>query len=285
MKIYAFGEVLWDIYPDKKTLGGAPLNFGAHLSRLNEEVYLLSSVGGDPLGKETIEAVKSFGVKTDYISVIDNKETGKCLVSLNEKGIPNYNLLSDVSYDYINTEKVSLSADVLYFGTLALRSENNLNALQSLLGRVDFGEVFVDVNIRPPHYSEKTVLFAIKNATILKISDEELETVATLIDSTPDNLISDLKKLSDKLKIVIITKGSDGAEAYNLKTNEKESVPAVKTKVVSTVGAGDSFSAAFMSAYLYDKSLEECLKKASLLASIVVSSLGAVPDYDVSKLN
>jgi fructokinase len=284
MKIYAFGEVLWDIYPDKKALGGAPLNFGAHLSRFGEEVYMLSAVGNDDLGKETLEAIESLGVKTDFVSVLDDKETGKCLVTLDEKAVPRYNLLSDVSYDYI-TPEIKTGADVLYFGTLALRSENNFNSLSALLGKYNFGEVFVDVNIRPPHYSEKTVLFAIKNATILKISDEELETVAELISSTPETLINDLKKLSSKLKVIIITKGGKGAEAYNLKTNKKISVAAEKAEVVSTVGAGDSFSAAFLSSFLYNEDLEKALKKASRLASIVVSNLEAIPEYNPQELN
>ena len=254
MKVLAFGEVLWDVYPDEKCLGGAPLNFGAHLAKHGEDVYLLSAVGTDTLGREAVERVKTWNIKGDYISVLNEKETGKCLVTLDKNAVPSYDLLSDVAYDYIRCDSVNEKFDVLYFGTLALRSGYNFNALSELLASRKFENVFVDVNIRAPFYSAETVAFAAANATVIKVSLEELPTVCNLLNFEPTEdhqlFAEALAEKFDNLKLVIITLGADGAFAYDCATKTAFYSPCEKTKVVSTVGAGDSFSAAFLHKYM-----------------------------------
>ena len=168
MKILAFGEILWDIFPDKKCIGGAPLNFAAHAAKQGSEAYILSAVGQDTLGDEAIKFLKDKKINTDYVKR-GQLETGKCLVTLDEKGVPSYNLLSGVAWDEIEGE-ISEDFDVFYLGTLALRSEVNLNSVKNLLGSNSFKEIFADVNIRPPHYSAESITLLSENATILKIS-------------------------------------------------------------------------------------------------------------------
>ena len=133
MKILAFGEVLWDIYDDERYIGGAPLNFAAHLSMHGEDVYMISSVGNDELGKESIQNIKKLNINTEYISISNKWSTGKCFVTLDENTTPRYDLLCGVAYDYISSEKVEGDFDVLYFGTMALRSEYNISSLKELL--------------------------------------------------------------------------------------------------------------------------------------------------------
>lgn len=284
MKILSFGEVLWDVYFDKKYLGGAPLNFAAHIARHGFDAYILSSVGEDVLGNQTLERIENLGVVTDYVSLIKGKETGKCLVSLDENYVPGYNLLCDVAYDYISSENVSGDFDVLYFGTLALRGEYNCNSVKRLLESKRFKEVFADVNIRPPFYNKETVELAVKNATILKISLEELSLVLGLldIDTTLDysDAARSLCRKYANLSLIIITLGADGAYAFWGDGMCEYYCPCVPAEVVSTVGAGDSFSAAFLYQYLNGAGLEYSMDYASRIAGFVVSKYEALPDYN-----
>lgn len=286
--LLAFGEILWDVYPEEKFLGGASLNFAAHFAKFGHKADMLSALGNDALGEEARAKLVEWKLDHRFVPALGEKETGKCLVTLDENSIPSYNLLNDVAYDYISCDEVSRSFDVLYFGTLALRSDYNFASLKALLARQSFGEIFVDVNIRPPFYSEKTVRFAVQNATILKISQEELPTVAALLgsDERTDHVAfaASLARHYPNLKCIIITLGGDGAYALLCKRGESAFCPAEKVSVKSTVGAGDSFGAAFVSEYLSGKSLAACLKTASAVAGFVVSQTAAVPDYDPKAL-
>lgn len=285
MKILSFGEVLWDVFESGEFIGGAPLNFAAHLAKMGENAYILTSVGKDALGTKTIEKINDFGVKTDYLSVVNTLETGKCLVTLDNNKIPQYNLLNNVAYDKILSENIPDDFNVLYFGTLALRNEFNRSALNKLLDSHCFKEVFVDVNIRPPFFSNDTVEFAVKNATILKISDEELPIISRLLSINCENDFA--KNLCEKyrnLKLVIVTRGENGSYCFDADQNREYTAESVKVSVASTVGAGDSFSAAFLHKFLSGYDIGHCLNFASKVAAFVVSETEAIPDYNPEKI-
>ena len=286
MKVLSFGEILWDVYPDKKCIGGAPLNFAAHLARHRVETYMLSALGSDELGKDALLKLSDFGISAKYVSFPDEKKTGRCDVTLNKDGVPSYNLLDDVAYDYIDTVCVDEDFDVIYFGTLALRSEYNFNSLSSLLASRHFAEVFVDINIRAPFYSKENVCFALENATILKVSDEELPVVAKMAGIEECNHKVFAKRLLDiykNLKCIIITLGPDGACAFDTGGKKEYSCGASDVEVVSTVGAGDSFSAAFLYKYMGGCDIGDCLEYASSIAGFVVSRYEAIPEYTVAE--
>lgn len=238
-------------------------------------------MGNDILGEETIKAIKEFGIETNFISVNSEKITGRCDVTLDENQIPTYNLLQDVSYDYIPTENIGNYFDVLYFGTLALRNNFNRNSLNKLLSRNNYKEIFVDVNIRAPYYSKETVEFSLKNATIFKISDEELPIVAETLNITHmtiKDFTETLHKMFSDIKLIIITLGKNGAFAFDCKSNNYFFCPAENVNVVSTVGADDSFGAAFLYNYLCGRDIGMCLMDAAKLSGYVISHKGAVPD-------
>lgn len=283
MKALVFGEVLWDVYGDKKAIGGAALNFAAHLAKHGNFVSLLSSVGRDAEGEETLEIIKGFGISTDYISVLCDRSTGKCLVTLDENAAPSYNLLQDVAYDYITCKSNPDEFDALYFGTLSLRSEHNINQLKKILNSCSFKDVFVDLNIRLPFSTKDAVKFALENATILKVSDEEMPFVANALGLTDTNDCRNFaKKLSDRfknLKCIVVTLGAQGAYALDVSNNTESSCEAKKVTLASTVGAGDSFFASFLDQY-YKQPLAFALKYASEVAGYVVSCYDAAPDYD-----
>lgn len=283
MKALAFGEVLWDVYNDKKTIGGAPLNFAAHLAKHGNSVSLLSSVGRDAEGEEALDIIKSLGISTDHVSVLCDRSTGKCLVTLDENAVPSYNLLEDVAYDRITCKSDLDGFDVLYFGTLSLRSKHNMDRLKEILNLCSFKDVFVDLNVRLPFSTEDAVKFAVEKATMLKVSDEEMPFVANALGLTrADDYRIFAKELSDRfknLKCIVVTLGARGAYALDVSKNIESSCEADKVALASTVGAGDSFSASFLDQY-YKKPLELALKYASKIAGYVVSCYDAVPNYD-----
>ena len=284
MKLFAFGEVLWDVFPDKKFIGGATLNFAAHFAKQGGESYFCSAVGNDALGKDAIAEIKNFGINDDYLQILNDKLTGQCIVTLDERGIPSYNLLSDVAYDNIkNPLKKGDSFDLLYYGTLSFRGENNARELSDLLKCASFKKRFVDINIRHPHSTEKSVLFALENADIIKISDEELPFVLGVCkieyDNDPKSAAVALCQKYPNIEILITTLGEKGSFAYCSAEKTLHASPAAKAEVVSTVGAGDSFAATFMMEYLSGKSIPDCLKRASEISAFVVSKKEAVPEY------
>ena len=280
MRVLSFGEIIWDVFPDDKHLGGAPLNLAAHCALQGADAFVISATGRDRLGKELLEGVKNLGVSTKYISE-NEKTTGKCIVTISENTAPKYQLLSDVSYDYIKAPDISgESFDVLAFGTLALRTENNKKALKDIIGSGCFSEIYSDINIRPPHYSKDSINFALKNATIVKISDEELPVITNTLWNLQLSVNDSILKLAEhyqNLKIIILTLGEKGSVAYDCKDKKLYKADAVKTSVKSTVGAGDSFGATFLTSYFKGLDIQSCLNYASKVSAYVVSNQEAIP--------
>lgn len=287
MKLLSFGEIIWDVYPNEKYLGGAPLNFAAHFAKQGGDAYILSALGDDELGKEALNKLPLWKVNSEYVSVLSGKETGKCLVSLNERGVPSYNIVRDSAYDYIDCSAVSNGFDALYFGTLALRNEENRQGLVGLIKSHSFREIFADVNLRKPFISRESLMLCMENATVLKISDEELPSVSKMVFDTEysyKDIVTEISKAFQNIKLIIITLGEKGSLAYDVLNKASFSCDAESVTVASTVGAGDSFSAAFLYKYMSGFDINSCLKTASRISAYVVSKTEAVPKYDPDKL-
>ena len=203
MKIVAFGEIIWDIYPDERCIGGAPLNFTAHAAQLGAQALLISAVGDDALGVAAREQLRHFGVDDAAISTVSGKPTGQCIVTVDGQNTPHYDLLSDTAYDAIFCDAVP-NCDAFVFGTLIQRSRYNRRTLQQLLENGHFGEVFCDLNIRPPYYDAESVERCLRYATILKVSREELPAVTQLlydasldVEAAVERICTDVAFLSD----------------------------------------------------------------------------------------
>lgn len=289
MKVLAFGEVLWDVFPNGKKLGGASMNFAAHMARLGTEAYLYSAVGKDELGDAVFENMDKLGLKKDFVAVNPQKSTGVCNVTLDEYGEPSYDLVFDVAYDNIcvsNAEIESINRhkfDVLYFGSLAQRNGISANTLKEITESCSFKEVFCDINIRQNYYSKELIEDCFRRSTIIKVNRDELELVKLLgiVSSELKTMEEACEVLCGKfnLKVVIVTLDSDGAAAYSY--NEKtlymsERQPA---NLVSAVGAGDSFSACFLYNYLSGKDVKICIDRANILGAYVVGFEEAIPEY------
>ena len=177
-KILTFGEIIWDVYENGSFIGGAGLNFAAHCSKCGAESILFSAVGRDDFGKRTMDFVKDLRISCEHIKVLD-KPTGQSVVSLDERGTPDFYITEDVAYDNIRLTDDDLSFinessfDALYFGTLIQRSAVSRESLKKLLSSCSFGEIVCDVNLRKNCYGADSVRLCLENATVLKISIEE----------------------------------------------------------------------------------------------------------------
>ena len=281
IKLLSFGEICWDIFGEEKTLGGAPLNLAAHAARQGAEAALLSAVGADALGEETLSVIPSLGVRTDYISTCAELSTGKTIVTLSDQGIPSYYIPDPLAYDRISVNTpLDESFDVLAFGTMALRGDHNRRTLTEILEKNRFSEIYTDLNIRPPFYSRESIHLCLSHATLVKISDEELPTVSRTLFGTEEAEESTVKRILSaypQIGLLILTKGAKGAICFDAKTGRAISCPAEPAQVVSTVGAGDSFGATFLVHYLKTYNIPDALKQAAKISALVVASPDAVP--------
>ncbi|MBR6350173.1 MAG: carbohydrate kinase [Lachnospiraceae bacterium] len=283
MKLTVFGEILWDITEDEKNIGGAPFNFAAHAARQGADVCLITAVGNDESGDEALRECERMNLPTDCIARVD-RPTGSCRVQLQD-GTPAYDLSGDMAYDHIPLPECFKSMRVpskrepsaFYFGTLAQRSSDSRETLKELLKRREFfDEVFLDINIRQDYYSDELIDESIRAATILKISRDEIYVLN--IPGEPQDICRQLSRKYKNLKMIIVTLDSDGAFVYE-KGGRITRSGKPDCEVVSAVGAGDAFSAAFLVNYMNRLSVRECLKRAVALAGRVCGKVEAVPTY------
>ena len=282
MKALAFGEILWDVFGGKKTIGGAPLNVLGHIRRLGGEATIISAVGDDELGKASLSRLDELGIDSSYVH-LSQWGTGRAVVSLCD-GIPSYAFDTPAAWDGISLSATQLDAlekenwDVFVYGTLAQRGECSAATLSRLLERVNAREFFFDVNLRLDYYSRACVERGLERASILKMNDEELPVIASLLGRDEKDFIPWLLDCTG-LRRVILTSGKKGSDCYE--KGRTSHAGTQKVEVVDTVGAGDSLSAAFLYFISQGDDSAEALSKASILADYVVTRTGAIPEYDV----
>lgn len=283
MKILSFGEILFDIIEGEPHLGGAPLNFAAHLAKCNLESYIFSRVGADELGRKAIDQIERLGVKTVFIQEDERKHTGTVPVSFRD-GQPDYVIIENVAYDFIELDADGavlndLDFDVLYFGTLAQRNSQSANSLKKLIVRNSFRHIFYDINLRKNSYSKEVVHNSLQLCTILKLNDEEVKVISEMFYEEQLDLEAFLEQLAKgfKIEIVIVTAGEKGCYIYQPGT--LSFVKGYPVDVVDTIGAGDAFSAAFVFQYLKHQDVLKAAAVANKLGAFVAGSRGAIPEY------
>ncbi len=283
MKILAFGEILFDVIEGENFLGGAPLNFAAHLAKCGAESYIFSKVGQDDLGNSAVNQVKNLGVKTGFVQTDAAYPTGTVEVTLSA-GQPEYTIHEDVAYDFIalNGKAAfleSIDFDVLYFGTLAQRSQQSRRALRQIVEAGKFKQVFYDVNLRQEFFSKEILESSLQLCTILKLNDEEVKVLAKLLYGQELSLISFLEKTAETfhINIIIVTAGAAGCFVYE--GQQLHTVQGHAVTVADTVGAGDAFSAAFVYKLLSGESASKAAATANKLGAFVASCRGPIPVY------
>lgn len=277
--LVAFGETLWDCLPHGLFLGGAPLNVAYHAARLGAASYMASSVGRDFLGDQAFERASKSGVDTFLLKRHDYLTTGVAIASLDESGNASYDIRRPVAWDDIRLDKADIERcgemGVLVYGTLAARSESNRKTLGELLAS-EVGIKICDVNLRKPYDSPQVALELASQADVLKINEDELEVLAGKSDIGFERSL-ELCGEKTGVSIICVTLGGKGAVLWESgKLVRCEGKP---VEVADTIGAGDSFTAAFAVSMMEGRSLPECLSRAVQLGSFVAGKSGAQPDY------
>ncbi len=275
MRLLSFGEIVWDVHDENVSLGGAPLNLAVHTAMQGENAVLVSAVGKDKLGYDAIKIAESYGVDVSNVSVLEKCETSKCIVTDGENGLPSYSLEDDTAFDRIVMPDIKEYADIISFGTLSLRHENNRKVIDGMLKDIPHGNVFCDINLRAPFYWAETVKYCLSKADIVKISDEELPEVSRMAFGDYRDICETAKKLSEtygNIKLLVITLGAKGSICFDVQNGGICKAEAKKVRAVSTVGAGDSFSASFLVRYMRGDSIADCLEYASKISAMVCSS-------------
>lgn len=291
MNILVFGDILWDLFPENlggRKIGGAAFNFAAHISRLGANTSFITAVGNDNLGRQALDKINYYGISTEYVTVHDDYSTGACHVRVDKNGIPSYKLLDGVAFDHIFTkgaEKLVAENyfDVLYIGTFPQRNDVSAHAADILLQNPaeNYKEVFCDINFRGNFYNLPMVEKCLNKCSILKVSREEKDTFEELgiCSCADEEKMAAFLAEKYNIKLVVVTLNKDGAFVYDKKTDSCIYSHKPCSKVVSTVGAGDSFSASFVYNYIKKQPLEVCLREAVNLSSLVVSYAEAIPEY------
>ncbi|MBR6065778.1 MAG: carbohydrate kinase [Paludibacteraceae bacterium] len=289
--VVGIGEALFDCLPDGRKLGGAPANFAYHVSQFGLNGWAISAIGDDELGEEIVETFEKVGL--DHILPVVEQPTGTVKVTLDSKGIPQYDICLGVAWD-----NIPLTADMLYvarhseaicFGSLAQRSETSRETIHAFLDEApkDALRVF-DINLRQNWFTAEIIAESLNRANILKINDEELDVVATMLLGVPTvtgKLIAEdpektrvvCRELIAKynLKMLILTCGAIGS--YVFTETDESYVATPKVQVADTVGAGDSFTATFVAQILLGKSIREAHEKAVSVSAYVCTQKGAMP--------
>ena len=280
-KILAVGEILWDLLPGGKQLGGAPANFAFHAHSLGADVHVVSSIGNDVLGHEILEQLRALGVPVDGISTDTNAPTGTVSVDVAADGQPRFTIHENVAWDGLVTNDESLAfaaqADAVCFGSLGQRSERSRCAVRRLVAATPTTALRVfDINLRQHFHSRETIEESLVLANVLKLNDAELPVLAAMFGFSGD-VGKQLVALGERFKLhtIALTRGANGS--LLLSRGAFSDHPGLKTPVVDTVGAGDAFTAAMTVGLLAGRTLKEINERANELAAYVCSQPGAMP--------
>lgn len=284
--VCCFGEILWDVLPDGPQPGGAPLNVTYHLEKLGVPAYLISRIGNDEDGTQLKQLMGQWGLRKDLLQTDATYHTGRVLARINEDKEVSYEIIFPVAWDFIevlqDTTAAVEAADYVVYGSLAARHEVSRKSLFRLLDQATGKKVF-DINLRPPFYQKDILEVLLSKADLLKVNQSELGTVIALFNShsgTEEEQIGWLKKQFD-ISEIMITKGAAGASYY-----AEDGVYHTRRRMVEvcdTIGSGDAFLAAFLTAHSRGEAPNMILGKAAAMGAFIAGRKGGCPPYDVSE--
>ncbi|MBO7509565.1 MAG: carbohydrate kinase [Bacteroidales bacterium] len=287
--IVGLGEVLWDVFPDGRKLGGAPGNFAWHVSQFGLDSLAASAVGDDALGREALASFDEKGLS--YLIPFVDRPTGTVQVTLDAAGVPSYEICEGVAWDHIPfTEalaQVARNAKAVCWGSLAQRNAVSRASIASFLAATPASclKVF-DINLRQHFYSKDIIETSLRACDILKINDDELVIVSRMFGiegpASAESLTAEMAEKTCRrliadygLKMLVLTCGAVGSYVFSNK--EKSYISTPKVTVADTVGAGDSFTAAFIASLLLGKDLKTAHQKAVEVSAYVCTCKGAMP--------
>lgn len=282
-KVTAIGEILWDVYPDKKRLGGAPFNFIYHVWKLSGSANFLSSVGNDEYGTEILEYLRLKGFPSENIYVDNEYPTGTVQVKIRGDKTPEFKISAECCYDFLNLDEdtvrvIDEETEILYFGTLAQRSAVSRNTMKSLMGKNI--KYFCDLNLRHDFFSKEMIEEALQTSNVIKINLDELEKLIKYF-RLPKDTTEAAGELQSKFRIdlVAVTMGKDGALL-----SDGRSMDIYKPddrSIIDTLGAGDAFAAVLCLGYINRMEINIINKLANDFASEICMIDGALPGDDI----
>ena len=279
-KILSFGEILWDILPNGRVLGGAPFNFAYRVNSLGDKGIFISRLGKDEQGEKAFKMVKSLGIDTSYLQWDERYPTGTVIVSFDEMNNPDYVIVPVVAYDNIEMtaklKSTSVSADCLYFGTLVQRSFKTRLTLEKLIEVSKRSVKLLDINLRKECYTLESIIWSLHKADIIKLNNEETILLSEILSIGNKNLFDFCSEIIDKYSLLccIVTLGDKGAFALS-DNGDKVYVPGYKVNLEDSLGSGDAFAAGFIHNYLNGFSLRESCELGNILGGICATQKGA----------
>lgn len=277
--IVSIGELVWDVFPDRQVLGGAPVNVAYHLGCLGLPVQVVSKVGDDVLGQQALAQLRTLGVPTDAIQIDSALGTGQVQVSIRANKEPHFEIVAPAAWDNIDAaiavDQLKNKEFSLVFGTLAQRDKRSRSAIRMLWEKAGF--CFYDVNLRPPFTTMELVEDSLFASQMVKVNEHELRILAEWFEIDLGDKIEIASALQEmfRVEIIVVTEGAAGAwllDGYEYYVDYGEPVT-----VADTVGAGDAFFATIIEGFLANRPWPETLKMANRRGGYVASQNGATP--------
>ena len=287
--VVGLGEVLWDLLPSGKVLGGAPANFAYMINVLGDQGIVASRVGDDGLGREACEVMERLGLNSAYVQRDHQHETGTAAVVIDPDGQPTFTIKEQVAWDFLEWtsawEELAARGDVVCFGSLAQRSPTSAATIERFLRNTPAKALRIfDVNLRQSFYNRDVVRNSFAHSHIVKLNEDELLPVCRLFNLEAAGTEAAAKRLLREfdLRLVCITRGARGS----LLVSEKQTIEhrGFRVKIADTVGAGDAFTACLAHHYRRGHTLEEISETCNRLASWVATQIGATPAISRSRL-
>ena len=285
MLVVGLGEVLWDLFPEGKQLGGAPANFAYITNLLGDRGIIASRVGHDALGDEIQQRLGTLGLESSYLQLDSARPTGTVRVRVDQDGQARFEITDMVAWDFLEWtpawESLAQQADAICYGSLAQRSPASRETIHKFLGAARPGTARIfDVNLRQAFYSAKALSESLKFADIAKLNAEELPHVVELlgIPHHGEQPSAERLRFAYGLKLVCVTRGARGS--FLVSEFERHEHPGFRVQVADTVGAGDAFTAALVHHFLRGAGLATMNEAANRIGAWVASCVGATPSSD-----
>ena len=283
--IIAAGEILVDVFPQYSRMGGAPFNFAYHAKHLGTDVRLITRVGADETGAEILSLLEKNGFDTRYIQVDEHRATGRVIVTPDQSGGHDFEILPDSAYDYIEFPEMvpdlaeSGANGLVYFGTLAQRTPSGFSRVQAFLDRQKpETRRLYDINLRRGNFNDNTIRESLEKTTILKLNTEELEYLRNLFAIPGNDPVGLAQWLITRfgIELVSLTKGAAGSALITMESHAK--IGGTDFEVVDTVGAGDAYAAMLATGLLRNMPFQEILTLAGEFSAAICRIKGAIPD-------